>query len=72
MFKRSIRNKGSAGFEKGIWVTKHPWNDNHVVLSTTGPMKPAQSEGYRQRRASADLRSLQQRVSHGVTLLKES
>ena len=36
MFKRSIRNKGSAGFEKGIWVTKHPWNDNHVVLSTTG------------------------------------
>ena len=36
MFKRSIRNKGSAGFEKGIWATEHPWNDNHVVLSTTG------------------------------------
>ena len=36
LFKRPVRNKGSAVFEKGIWVTKHPWNDNHVLLSTSG------------------------------------
>ena len=36
LFKRAVRNKGSAVFEKGVWVTKHPWNDNHVLLSTTG------------------------------------
>ena len=31
LFKRPVRNKGNAVFEKGIWVTKHPWNDNHVL-----------------------------------------
>ena len=36
LFKRPVRNKGSAVFEKGVWVTKHPWNDNHVLLTTTG------------------------------------
>ena len=36
LFKRPVRNKGSAVFEKGVWVTKHPWNDNHVILSTSG------------------------------------
>ena len=36
LFKRAVKNKGSAVFEKGVWVTKRPWNDNHVLLSTTG------------------------------------
>ena len=36
LFKRPVKNKGSAVFEKGVRVTKRPWNDNRVLLSTTG------------------------------------
>ena len=77
LFKRAVRNKGSAVFEKGVWVTKHPWNDNHVVLSATGAyeasilMKHAgQAQRYRQptleMEASEELAAIAQDVATGV------
>ena len=31
-----IQYIGSTAFEKGIWVGKNPWNDNHIVISPDG------------------------------------
>ena len=64
LFKRAVKNKGSAVFEKGVWVTKHPWNDNHVLLSTTGAYK---SRTIHLRTASTAQRSSLQRDCHGAT-----
>ena len=36
MFKRLVKYKGSNIFERGVWVGKHPFNDNHIVLTPNG------------------------------------
>ena len=36
MFKRLVKYKASDLFERGVWVGKHSWNDNHIVLSPEG------------------------------------
>ena len=34
--KRLVKYKVSDLFERGVWVGKHSWNDNHIVLSPEG------------------------------------
>ena len=36
MFKRLTKYKASDTFERGIWVGKHSWNDNHIILTPEG------------------------------------
>ena len=36
MFKRLVKYKGSNILERGVWVGKHPFNDNHIVLTSNG------------------------------------
>ena len=36
LYKRMIQYKGSTSFEKGIWVGKNPWNDNHILIAEDG------------------------------------
>ena len=36
MFKRLTKYKASDTFETGIWVGKHSWNDNHIILTPEG------------------------------------
>ena len=36
MFKRLTKYKASDTFDTGIWVGKHSWNDNHIILTPEG------------------------------------
>ena len=36
LFKRLVKYKASDTFERGIWVGKNCWNDQHVILTPEG------------------------------------